>query len=153
MKIGEICTREVVVAEKTLTLPQVAHLMREYHVGSVVVVEDAPEGRVPVGIVTDRDIVIAVVGKDVAAQNIAVWEIMGPRLLSVGEDDSVLDAISIMRHEGVRRLPVLVSKGPAKGTLAGIATLDDALEIVAEQLNDLASVVSRERSREEKIRR
>lgn len=153
MNIGEICSREVVVAEKTLTLPEVAHLMREYHVGSVVVIEDTPAGRVPVGIVTDRDIVIAVVGKDIAAQNIAVGEIIGARLLSIGEGDSILDAISLMRHEGVRRLPVLVSTGPAKGTLAGIVTLDDTLEIVAEQLNDLAAVVSRGRSREEKIRR
>ncbi len=144
MDVGEICNRVVVYAERDMPLTEAARLMREHHVGSLVVVDEGGAGRVPVGMITDRDIVIAVVGEEVEPGELRVGEVMGGALYAVRETDSMLDALKAMRHHGVRRLPVLT----AAGTLAGIVTLDDALEVLAEQLNDLASVVARERQRE-----
>jgi len=149
MTVGEICTRETVVAARNMMVPEAAQLMRQYHVGSIVVVEENGQGRKPVGIITDRDIVVAMVGKNVEAQNIEVGEIMSGELITVREQDSMLDALDVMRRQGVRRLPVVDSDG----ALVGLITLDDALEVVAEQLNDLAAVITRERSREAKTRR
>lgn len=148
MDVGEICNRVVVYAERDMPLTEAAQLMREHHVGSLVVVDETGAGRAPVGMITDRDIVIAVVGKAVDPDQLLVGEIMGAEVYAVRETDSMLDALKAMRHHGVRRLPVLT----AAGTLAGIVTLDDALEVLAELLNDLASVVARERNREARAR-
>ena len=149
MAIGEICNREVVVAEKSLPVIEAARLMRSYHVGDVVVVENLPGGRKPVGIVTDRDIVVEVVAANVAAETLTVGDIMSPELVSVTEPEGVFEVIRYMHTKGVRRVPV-VSK---EGWLVGIVTLDDLLELLAEEMKDLAGLVSRERLREEAARK
>lgn len=144
MNVGEICNRTVVVARREMVLTEAAYLMREHHVGSLVVVDEREKGRVPVGIVTDRDIVVAVVAEGVDPRKIAVGEVMRPELVTVGEAESVFDALRLMRGRGVRRVPVLA----ADGTLAGIVTVDDLLEIVAEQLGQLVRAIATEQSRE-----
>ena len=144
MRVGEICNRTVVVAKRETVLTEAAHLMREHHVGSLVVVDASAKGNVPAGIVTDRDIVVAVVAEGVDPRKITVGDVMRPRLITVGEEDSVFDALRLMRGRGIRRMPVLAGDG----TLAGIVTIDDVLEIVAEQLNDLVCAITTEQSRE-----
>ena len=144
MNVGEICNRTVVVAKRDMVLGEAAHLMREHHVGSLVIVDERGKGRVPVGIVTDRDIVVAVVAEGVDPRKIALGEVMRPELVTVGEAESVSDALRLMRGRGVRRVPVLA----ADGTLAGIVTVDDLLEIVAEQLGQLVRAIATEQSRE-----
>jgi len=144
MNVGEICNRTVVVAKRDMVLSEAAHLMREHHVGSLVIVDEREKGRVPVGIVTDRDIVVAVVAEGVDPRKIAVGEVMRPELVTVGEAESVFDALRLMRGRGVRRVPVLA----ADGALAGIVTVDDLLEIVAEQLGQLVRAIATEQSRE-----
>jgi CBS domain-containing protein len=149
MNIGEICTRTVVVAKRETVLTQAARLMREQHVGSLVVVDESGRGRVPVGIVTDRDIVVAVVAEGVDPRKITVGDVMRPEMVSVVEDDSVFDALRLMRARGIRRIPVRASGG----TLAGIVTIDDVLEIVAKQLGDLVHAIATEQSREARDRK
>lgn len=149
MKVGEICSRTVVVGRRETVLSEAAHLMREHHVGSLVIVDERGTGRVPVGIVTDRDIVVAVVAEGVDPRKIAVGEVMRPELVTVGEAESVFDALRLMRGRGIRRVPVLA----ADGTLAGIVTVDDLLEIVAEQLSELVRAIASEQSRETRDRK
>ena len=149
MKVGEICNRTVVMAKRETVLSEAAYLMREHHVGSLVVVDPAAKGNVPVGIVTDRDIVVAVVAEGVDPRKITVGDVMPQRLVTVGEEDSVFDALRLMRGRGIRRMPVVAGDG----TLAGIVTIDDVLEIVAEQLNDLVRAIATEQSRETHDRR
>lgn len=60
MSVGEICNREVVVADKEEDAREAARLMRQYHVGDLVVVERRGEESIPLGVVTDRDLVIEV---------------------------------------------------------------------------------------------
>ncbi|MFO1361892.1 MAG: CBS domain-containing protein [Burkholderiales bacterium] len=149
MNVGEICNRVVVVTRRETPLPAAAALMREHHVGSLVVVEDGARGRVPVGILTDRDIVVAVVAPGVDPRVVTVGEMMTGDLLTLREQDSVYDALRLMRGRGIRRVPVVT---PA-GTLAGIVTLDDLLETVAEQLNGIVRAIASEQAREKRVRK
>lgn len=148
MDSGELCNREVVFVYRDTRLVEAARLMREHHVGSLVVVVDRLSERVPVGIITDRDIVVGVVAKELDPRPMTVGDIMNCELLAVREQDSITDALRIMREKGVRRLPVLTHSG----ALAGILTLDDLLELVAEELGDFARTISRERLREARVR-
>jgi CBS domain-containing protein len=148
MSIGEICTREVVVTPTTTSVDAAADMMRRYHVGDLVVVEESDGKRIPVGIITDRDIVVEVVAAGLDPKVLTVGEIMGPELVTGQEDDGILDTLQIMRTKGVRRLPILAEDG----SLLGIVTVDDLIEVFAEELTDLARVISRGRAREAKVR-
>jgi len=149
MKIGEVCTREVTFTYENERVDKAATLMREHHVGALIVVaRDDPRGLVPVGIVTDRDIVLEVLAGGLDYRTVSVGEIMTRDPVSVGEGEDMLDALKIMRRRGVRRLPVLTRAG----TLAGIVAIDDLLELVAEQLDDLLKTIATERSSEARVR-
>jgi CBS domain-containing protein len=148
MNAGEICNREVVVAYRNMSLVEAANLMREYHVGSLVVVVDRLSERVPVGMLTDRDLTVAVVAKELDPRKINVGEVLSGELYTVREKDSVTDVLRLMRERGVRRVPVVTHSG----ALAGIVTIDDVLDIVAEQLGDIVRAVERERVRETRVR-
>lgn len=149
MTTGEICSRLVVFARKDMPLGTAAKLMREHHVGSLVVLEDGAPGRVPVGIITDRDIVVEVVAADLDYRNLTVGEIMSSELITAREEDNMLDTLQVMRRRGVRRIPVVASSG----VLVGIVTIDDLLEIVAEELDDVVKAISSEQSMEVRTRR
>lgn len=144
MAVGELCKREVVVAERSMSVTEAARLMRTHHVGDLVVVEPAAGRRQPVGIVTDRDIVIEVVAAGVNPEALKVGDIMGQEVATVRESEGLFEALRRMREKGVRRMPVVDSGGG----LVGILTLDDLLGLLAEELTELAKLVSHERQRE-----
>lgn len=148
MSAGEICNRSVVVTYRSVALSEAAREMREHHVGSLVVVEETDAGRLPVGMLTDRDIVVAVVAKDLDARTLAVGDAMSTDLVTVREGDSMFDALRLMRQRGVRRVPVTADKGQ----LVGIVTVDDVLGIVAEQIGELVRAISNEQRRESHLR-
>lgn len=148
LNAAEICNRIVTVAERTMPLVQAAQQMRTDHVGCIVVVERAPEGRRVVGMLTDRDIVTAVVAKGVDADKLAVEDVMARDVVTVVEDDSVTGVLRTMRRKGLRRLPVV----DAAGTLVGIVTLDDMLSLLAAQMHDLAQAIDSEQRRESESR-
>lgn len=145
---GDLCTRQVVVAPPSLSVDEAARLMRERHVGCLVVVEQGDGGRLPVGVLTDRDIVLAVVAKDADAKTLRVGDVMTATVASVRESDTLYDVLSTMRSRGVRRVPVT----GAHGVLAGILTLDDVLNALAGQLQALGMVVGREVRQELNVR-
>ena len=149
MPVGEICNRDVVVVGKDSPTQEAIMLMREYHVGDVVVIEQRNGVNYPVGILTDRDIVIELLAEDVPVDSVTVGDIMSYELLSVTEEDSIEDAINLMRKKGVRRLPVVNEDG----ALEGILTMDDLIDLIAEQMKDLAGLITKEQKREEKTRR
>ena len=148
MGLSEICNRSVVVTPAKTSVQEASRLMREHHVGSLVVVEETARGRRPVGIVTDRDVVIEVVAAGVAPATVTVGEIMRPELVTAREADEAWDTIRVMRQRGVRRVPVVGDDG----LLVGIVTVVDLLEILAEQLDGLAKVISAELTREARSR-
>ncbi len=146
---GEICTRHVTVAFKRTPLNGAARLMRENHVGCLVVVDDVAGLQTVVGILTDRDIVTAVVAVDLDPALLLVEDVMTTDLIIAREDDSLIDLMHSMRRKGVRRIPVV----GAQGELVGVVTLDDVLDILAQQLGLLVSAINSEGQRERQTRR
>ena len=148
MPIGEICNREVVIVKTMDGIIEAATLMRRYHVGDVIVVDDRDGRAVPVGILTDRDIVIELIAKNVPLDSVRVEDVMSSDLAVVQEDRGVWDSIQCMRAKGVRRIVVVNSKG----ALVGIVSIDDLLELLSQELLDLVKVVTTEQDREKKTR-
>ena len=149
MPIGEICNRDVVCAKRDATVKTAARLMREYHVGSVVVVDEPEEKRIPAGILTDRDIAVAVVALGLDPDVIQIGDIMGNALVSVKEDWGIAEVVELMQLKGLRRLVVT----DADGYLIGIVAADDVLSLLAEEMSALASMVGGERKREAALRK
>lgn len=136
---GEICTRSVVYTDRGMLVDEAARLMRTHHVGTLVVTEErSPRERTVVGMVTDRDITTAVVALERDPRSFRVGDIMSPDVVTVREEDALLDVLAVMRRKKVRRVPVTGSRGE----LIGMVSLDDVLAIVAEQMQALASAVS-----------
>jgi CBS domain-containing protein len=148
MNAGEICNREVVIANREQTVQEAAKLMRKYHVGDVVVVEERGGERVPVGILTDRDIVIEIVAQDLNAGDVQIGDAMSFDLLTALEEDEVLETLKRLRGRGIRRIPV-VNK---QGGLEGIIAVDDLLDLLAEQVGDLVGLIATEQRQEQKNR-
>jgi CBS domain-containing protein len=148
MPISEFCNREVVFATRKTSIPEAAQLMRQYHVGDLVVVDEVDGRRVPVGIVTDRDIIIEIIAKSLNMDEFSVGDIMGPQLISVREDEGVFETIRLMRAKGIRRIPVVNQEGG----LEGIVSADDILDLLAEEMAELAKLAPREQMRELKTR-
>jgi len=148
MRVGEICNREVVVIDRNATLLEAAKLMRNQHVGDLVVVDEQDGNRIPVGILTDRDMVIALIAEEVPLNAVSVGDVMSFELVIARESDDWFETIERMRDRGIRRLPVVAENG----SLVGILTVDDMLDLLAEQLSALVGLVASERRHEEQRR-
>lgn len=139
--IGMICQREVVCTEAETTVQAAAKLMRTHHVGSLVIVTLEDGRRRPVGIVTDRDLVIEVIALDLAPHVLTVGDIALPPLVTVGEGEPLQTAADIMCNDCIRRLPVV----GADGDLVGIVSFDDLLAALTRQLAEVSTVLGRGR--------
>lgn len=142
MNVGKICHRPAVTVSPGEDLTTVARLMRERHVGYLIVVDpkspqSAPK---PIGVLTDRDVVVTVLAREANAQTLTAGDIMNSQPITVDETDSLRHALQTMRRAGVRRLPVL---GRA-GELAGIIALDDIIDLLAGEIEEIAGVIRNE---------
>ena len=145
MTAGRYCNREVVITGPETTIAEAAQLMRRHHVGDLVVVKKQGKENLPVGIVTDRDLVVEVLARAIPPESVTIKDIMSTDLASVTEDESLLGALERMRKRGTRRLPVVNNQGG----LEGILCADDMIELIAEATNDLVKLIRREQAREE----
>ena len=148
MRVGEICIRDVVIVDKEGSIFDAAQLMREFHVGDVVVVEERDGRTAPIGLLTDRDIVVELIAEEVDFNAVAIKDVMSFKLITATEDESLDDAIERMRDHGVRRLPVV----DAAGALVGVLAADDLVDLSAEQLVSLVRLVSNEQRHERMTR-
>jgi CBS domain-containing protein len=144
MTVSTICNRDVVVIQKHATILEAAKVMREFHVGDLIVVEERAGKRIPIGIVTDRDIVLEVIAEEVDMSDVDVGDIMSEDLVTAEEKDDLIDTIKLMRAKGIRRVPVVDDAN----TLVGILAVDDLIELFAEQIGDLSKIIVREQTRE-----
>jgi len=149
MTIGEICSREVVFVARSESCAQAARLMRENHVGSLVVVAQAGVPGLPIGMLTDRDLAVGVMALGLDPERTLVEAVMRPRIARVRESEGLGRAIALMRAEGVRRLPVV----DAEGALVGILAADDLIELFADELSGLAAMVAKSHRLERAERR
>lgn len=144
MPIGDICNREVVTINSEVTGIEAAKLMREHHVGDLVITESRKGKYTPIGLVTDRDIIIEILALGLDASVISAGDIMVPTLATISEKLGVFEAIQFMRGKGVRRLPVTDDHGH----LVGIVTMDDLLLLLADELSALTKIITREQQKE-----
>lgn len=149
MSVGGICSREVISVLRGESLRTAAQSMRTHHVGALVVVDVRDGKRVPVGMVTDRDIVVGVVAKGLDADAVRAEEVMNDVLVVARDTDGIAECAARMRANAVRRMPVV----DLTGALVGIVTVDDVLQLLADELTALARTVGNEQRRELRTRR
>ncbi|HZQ74171.1 MAG TPA: CBS domain-containing protein [Burkholderiales bacterium] len=141
MLVRNFCSREVVTVEPRASLREAALTMRNRHVGALVVVE----GGKPAGLLTDRDIVVAVVAVPGARpEGIRVGDVLTRKLVTVQDNDDIFAAVQTMRQHGVRRLPVVT----AEGELYGVITTADIVQLIATELGGLATALRKSGERE-----
>jgi len=149
MTLGSICKRNVVVALRNDLVVDAARRMRLLHVGTVVIVEERQGKQVPVGMLTDRDIVLSIVASDAEhLPFLSVGDAMSDNILTAYEDTSLADGLRLMQERGVRRLPVV----DHARTLVGIVTADDVIRYLADELGQLAKLINREEQVERRYR-
>ncbi|MBS1169245.1 MAG: histidine kinase [Burkholderiaceae bacterium] len=149
MAIGFYCNREVVITEPGTNVLEAAQLMRQYHVGTLVVAEKVDGIVRPKGIVTDRDLVLGVMAADLKPDTILVSDIMPDSLYTVRDEESVSETMRIMRSHGVRRILVV----DWQGGLQGIVSVDDLIALLTEEMQELAKLIAREQERERATRK
>ena len=148
MRIGEICTISPIACSRDESIQGAALLMRTHHVGDVIIV-DQPDGeQIPVGILTDRDIIVSVIALGLDPASLLVGDIMSDDLLACSENDDVYETIERMRQRGIRRMPVV----NAHGALSGIVSVDDLLGFLAEEMGELARIAPHQQSQEKRAR-
>ena len=148
MLVGEICNREVAICHPDDSIQEAAKVMRDQHVGDVLVVEEKDNMNIPVGILTDRDIVIETLAEEINTEKVTVKDIMSRELVCAYEEDFIIETVKKMQGKGVRRVPIINKEGG----LEGILSVDDAIEIIAEVLADLVRLFRHEFSHESKTR-
>jgi len=147
MTAGEYCNREVIRIEPKVSITEAASLMREYHVGTLVVVEREESITRPIGIITDRDLVIEVIAQQVPLDEVTVNDLINKELVSVTEQETLLNSIALMQRKGVRRMIVVDDYG----SLQGIISADDVIELIAEAMHKLCNIVRREIANEQSM--
>jgi len=148
MHIGHICTSQATHCTRDETVQGAALLMRRQHVGDVIVVDRSDGASVPVGILTDRDIVVSVIAPGLNPASLQVGDIMSEDLLTARDSDDVYETIEKMRLRGIRRVPVV----DAGGSLAGIVSADDLLEFLAEEMGELSRISPWQQAHERRAR-
>ncbi len=144
MSVGKVCVREVAVAERSTTVREAAQLMRRFHVGNLVIVDGKGSRARPIGIVTDRDIVLSVVATGLDPAVFTLGDLAINALVTCTEDQGVFECIQQMRRHGVRRMPVV----DRDGGLVGIVAVDDLVQLLAEEMGELGKLITREQARE-----
>lgn len=148
MIVGEYCNRVVIISSREASITEAAQLMRQYHVGDLIVTDASNGSNKPIGILTDRDIVIELIAREQDLASVTVGDIMSTELHTARETDDMMQTIQHMRNEGVRRMPVI----NVEGNLSGILTVDDVIDIIAEQLQGLAELTRKGRRFEQQKR-
>jgi CBS domain-containing protein len=141
MHVGEVCHRDAVAIGPFENLTTAAQLMREKRAGFVVVIEPGIDRSIkPVGVLTDRDIVVSVVAREADSRSLRVGDVMTPQPLIAADTDSLAVTLQKMRILGVRRVPVV----GADGRLVGVLSLDDVFDALARELQSVPGVVPKE---------
>ena len=149
MLVADICTKDVVTAPRGEPLLDAARKMRERHVGAIIITQEREGMMVPVGVITDRDVVVeAVVPLLDKIQTLTVDDLLTRDIVTVNAGVNVDRALEIMSDAGVRRAPVV----DQRGALVGIVTVDDLVETLAARLIGVVGVIRKQQASERKMR-
>lgn len=149
MPISECSNIGVVCCEPDASVPDVAALMRKHHVGDVIVVEQTAGNRIPIGIVTDRDIIMETVALEVDPKVFTAGDLMSSPVIAVNENEGLVETLRLMRNNKVRRMPVVTDAG----TLFGIVTADDIINLLAMELSMMTAAIVEQPMKEGRLRK
>ncbi len=147
IKLKEFATSLVAVVEPETSARVVALLMRKHHIGALVVVDSLDKNK-PVGIVTDRDLVLELMSEGLDPAVFTAGDIMSVDLATANPDMDAMDAVQLMKKYRLRRLVIT----DVSGHLAGIVTIEDVLGLLTRELADLAFDLGTSRDRETRER-
>lgn len=148
MKVGEICRRGVIAVADDADINTAAETMRTHHVGFLIVHRAGDELRRPIGVLTDRDIVVEVIAKKVDPAAVTVADVMSRQPMVADETEQLGDVLQAMRIAGIRRVPVV----DARGALAGVVSIDDAFDVITGFMCDITGSVKNEQRQERRAR-
>jgi predicted transcriptional regulator len=148
MKVGEYCKRAVVTIASSADAADAAKLMRSEHVGFVIVYREGDVLQRPVGVLTDRDLVLGVMAREVDPHSVTVDDVMTRQPLIANDSDELGDMLQAMRMTGVRRVPVV----DVRGALIGIMAIDDAIDVITGLMCDIAGSIKSEQRQEWRAR-
>jgi CBS domain-containing protein len=132
--LKDILNRDVITIGPRASVSEAAYLMMREEIGSLVVVDDE---RFPLGIITDRDLVISVIAGGKNSEEVIVEEVMTKDLVYIDESANIMDILSTLSEYSIRRMPVTKD-----GKLIGIVSVDDLIVVIATELSDLAIALS-----------
>ncbi|MGH8809936.1 MAG: CBS domain-containing protein, partial [Noviherbaspirillum sp.] len=115
----------------------------------IVIEKGTTDNRIPIGIVTDRDIVIETVALDLDVKIFTASDIMNAPIVTVRTDDGLLETLRVMRDNKIRRMPVVTDAG----TLFGIVTADDIVNLLAMELSLMTAAIVEQPARESRLRK
>jgi predicted transcriptional regulator len=148
MKVGDICRRAVIAIENSMDVTAAAELMRQQHVGFLIVYRSGDELRQPIGVLTDRDLVIEVIAKKVDPAALNVDDVMTRQPLVANQTEELGDVLQAMRMAGIRRVPVT----DTRGALVGVVAIDDAFDVITGFMCDITGSVKNEQRQEWRAR-
>ncbi len=148
MLVKDVCTMNAVCCPRQTSVLQAARLMRQQHVGDVVVVDDPDEECTPIAVVTDRDLVVEVLGNGLDPATTMLGSLVYRPLVIANESEDISEAVARMRAHGIRRIPVV----NVRGRVVGIVTLDDLLRLLIADGNALLDIVSKGQDVEKRAR-
>ncbi|WP_437768439.1 CBS domain-containing protein [Sorangium sp. So ce281] len=137
MSLIEFCRRDVVTVRPEASVGVAAELLVDQGVGALVVVAD---GTRPVGVVTDRDLVLRVMAAERDPERTTVADVMSQPAITAGPLDRLEATTARMRELGVRRMPVV----SPDGELIGLLSADDLIDLFGRELHDLGEAVRKE---------
>lgn len=135
---------DVISIEPNASLEEAAQLMREHQVGDVLVMDKNDQTGEVQGIVTDRDIALALAGEE-EIEDLRVADIMSEGVVCASEKDDFFKLVNLMSESGVTRLPL---KG-ADGKVVGVINAKNLLEILTKSLFELTKISERQQENEQ----
>ena len=148
MSLSELCNKNVVTISAEDTMLYACKLLRNEHVGCLIVTDLYEGNSQPIGIITDRDVVVKVIAPEVNISKVLVKDVMDSKFISANINDDIHVALNLMRKHGIRRIPLINDSG----CLEGIVTIDDLFSYLSDELNKLTRAIYMEQSREKIIR-
>ena len=140
MKNSDIMTKDLVYSLPSYMVSDVAQLMKDEDIGPVLIVDDSNDGKRLVGIVTDRDLALKVVGEGRDPNNTRVEDVMTDSLVTCRADDDVENAMRAMAQNQLRRIPVVDDSGQLVGIIsqADLATRLNEPQSTAEVVKEIS---------------
>jgi CBS domain-containing protein len=146
MESNKLISKKVITVKKDASVHEAAKLMRKHHIGDVVVLDSRSSA--PIGILTDRDIVLATIALNIPYEGLNVGDIMTEKLVTVSQNTGIHEVIRLMKLHGVKRIPVV----GAKKNLLGIISRDNVMRYLGDEFSSIGNSYHRQRTKEKERR-